>query len=234
MTTSVAGVARLRLPRLLLTDHLAALGWAASAVVAVHAPMAMDHRAFAGYGRDVFAWSAMVLATMMIVVRPAAHHVAANTLRRRRSAAVVTFVGTYSALWISAGLAAVALTDTGARPLHGHLASLALGVAGAYQFTAVKQRVLRSCHRTTPLAIGGPAAARSWAGFGVRHGSACVASCAPLMIAASVAPGGMLVWSAVSVACVVGERRARRPRAASRTIGTCLCLVALLTFAAGL
>lgn len=169
-------------------------------------------------------WILMVVAMMGPVALPAIRHVAASSLRWRRGRAVIEFCSVYFAMWIGAGLVAVALTAE-VEPSPPLLGALLL-VAAAWQLTPAKRRALLACHRAIPMPPTGPQATIACARFGGVHARACMASCWPVMFAMVLAPMPHAAWTAALFPVVVHERCAPKPRRAARQSAGVLALAA--------
>jgi predicted metal-binding membrane protein len=102
-------------------------------------------------------------------------------------------------------------------------------VAGAFQFSSLKDRCLTECR--TPVGFlmeryrpGVRAAFR----VGVSHGVSCVGCCWALMLVGFAAGAGNLLWMAVLTTVMVVERSTSRGRAVVRPVGVALVALAAL------
>ena len=163
------------------------------------------------------AWQGMTAAMMLPSSLPLVRlfaRASANQPRPRR--ALVAFLGGYALVWT--GFAAVAfLGDVAvhravdASPwLHARewaIGGLVLALAGAFQFTSLKDACLRACRHPGAFLLRyyerGPAG-----GFrlGARHGLFCVGCCWALMLVMFAVGVANLVWMAVLTALMVHEK----------------------------
>lgn len=194
-----------------------------SALADFHWPFALGH------------WLLMIGAMMVPMTAAALRIVALRSFRERRGRAMGLFLAGYIAVW----LAVAPLYLVGA--LAAHVATggalllplgMALGLAAAWQASAAKQRALRLCHRTVPLAPSGLRADWACLRFGVDHGRYCLASCWALMLIPAASghhPALMLAAAAVAIAERLGPMgrpdRTAGPLAAAGL--ACLALSAL-------
>jgi len=180
------------------------LAWAAAlaAQAGGHADL-VDHDRLLGaggaslgrFGVFLAAWIVMVAAMMLPSAIPLARLFRASSAHQPSPGLVLgVFAGGYVALWTAFGWAALGFDTTVHRSvdawpwLDGHstlvLASI-LGVAGAFQFSALKDRCLRSCRHPAAYLLahyrrGVPAAFR----LGWNHGLFCLGCCWALMLVA--------------------------------------------------
>ncbi|CAN5419082.1 hypothetical protein BH10PSE6_BH10PSE6_05020 [soil metagenome] len=149
---------------------------------------------------EVRNWTLMAVAMMAPLLAPPLRHVVGRSYRWRRGRAVAGFLGGYGAVWGLAGIASAALitglavTGDAGTPMVG---ATALLLAAAWQYCPLRLAALRRCHRTMALAPRGWAADRHCLRYGIQHGSACLASCLPVMLATMLAfpgvPAAMLL-----------------------------------------
>jgi predicted metal-binding membrane protein len=145
---------------------------------------------------------------------------------------MVLFATGYLAAWVAAGTVFVPvalLVPTGLGPL---VAGLVL--AAAWQVSPFRERAVRGCHRPRPLPPSGWAAERASIRFGLYNGSACTGACWALMLVASLAHTASLVWMAAITAAIAGEKFARRPRKAAKTVGAGIAACAGMLMAVAL
>jgi predicted metal-binding membrane protein len=174
-------------------------------------------------------WSLMALAMMLPAALPATSHVALNSLRRRRGLAVSEFLVAYLLLWLGFGALVLLILELVPVDRASVLVAAGLGVAAFWEFSPAKRWALNRCHRTSPLPPSGWRASLGTTRFGFLHGSACVASCWPLMMVMALAPTARLAWCGGLTALSASEKLALKPRRTSRRVGLAL---ALGTFAA--
>ena len=166
-----------------------------------------DHGWAAGLGW----WALMVVAMMVPLSLTTVRHVAMSSPWRRRHRAAAGFLAAFVGVWVAAGAVVVAATGaalTGLGPAVTVVAAFVL--AAVWQVTPAKQRWLRRCQRTVPLAPHGWRADRDCARFGAMSGWSCVMSCWALM-AATVAAAHSVVVMAALFGVQVSERVQRRP-----------------------
>ena len=163
------------------------------------------------------AWQAMVAAMMLPSSLPLVRLFgAAAAGQPRPRAAMAAFLGGYALVWTAFG--ALALTfDLGVHRsvdsigwLNDHqwlIGPSVLAVAGAFQFTKLKDACLESCRLPSQFMLrhyrrgtGG--------GFrlGVRHGAFCVGCCWALMLVMFAAGVASLVWMALLTVLMVHEK----------------------------
>lgn len=152
----------------------------------------------------------MSTAMMTPLAVPLVQHVAVFSLWRRRYRAALLFLAGYLGVWtvVSAvliGAAALLLGALGAPAATATAFALAVG-AGA---VPARRRLVRQCTAFRPLALHGVAGDVDCARFGMERGIRCVATCWPLMLAATV-NHGLLVMAAATV-LALAERRGGSP-----------------------
>jgi predicted metal-binding membrane protein len=163
------------------------------------------------------AWQVMVAAMMVPSSLPLVRmYAAASAAAPERSRALAAFLGAYALVWSAFGALAF-LGDAGLHALVGSSAWLAgndwviapsvLLLAGAFQFTPLKDACLRACrhpasflHRHYRRGVGG--------GFllGLRHAAFCVGCCWALMLVMFAAGAVSLIWMAALTAVMVHEK----------------------------
>jgi predicted metal-binding membrane protein len=167
------------------------------------------------------AWPVMTAAMMLPSSLPMVRLFAAVSASQPRSTrALSSFVAGYGAVWTVFGVAALA-GDAGLhRLVHATpwleerewlVGAGVLALAGAFQFTDLKERCLEQCRH--PAAFLMPRYRRgSGAAFrlGVAHGVFCLGCCWALMLVLFAAGVGELVWMAGLTAVMVAEKVSRR------------------------
>jgi predicted metal-binding membrane protein len=181
---------------------------------------------------EVAGWIPMTIAMMGPAAIPAIRHVCDSSLRWRRSRAAFEFVVVYLATWAAVGAAALSVASR-LTPSRVTLA-VALVVAAVWQLTPQKRRSLWNCHRAVPLPATGTRATLGCAHFALVHGRACVGSCWAVMATMAVVPGGHFLLAAALTPVVLHERRARRPRRASRQSAVVLGIASVFVAAPAL
>ncbi|MGQ0466920.1 MAG: DUF2182 domain-containing protein [Sporichthyaceae bacterium] len=169
-----------------------------------------------GAGLFLAAWMAMMVATMFPAIAPMVLMVARISANKRGAGHAVSplkfFLAGYLLLWTAIGIP-VYFAAVGAEHLAAHVDVVAdnaariggglIVLAGAYQFTALKDRCLTACR--SPLAFvmqhwrdGRLGALR----MGLHHGWHCAGCCAALMVA--MFPLGMMnVAALVTVTALI-------------------------------
>lgn len=194
---------------------ITAAGWTMSVVLVLTGGMAAAHHdtALTTLGPDwparllafTAVWTVMVAAMMMPSTIPIARAFARVSSRQDRSRATMTaFFGAYLVVWL--GFAAAALVfDAG---LHALVAlwpwlaarpelilAGALGLAGAYQFSPLKDACLHACRSPyATVVIGYRRGMRGAWRLGFRHGLSCLGCCWALMLVMFATGVGSLLW----------------------------------------
>ncbi|MYG80607.1 MAG: DUF2182 domain-containing protein [Gemmatimonadetes bacterium] len=178
-------------------------------------------------------WLAMTAIMMGPVVYPWL-----RALWRIEAASVIPFAGGYMLAWagfsaaaagVHVGLAALSLPVPFAMDAPV-LSATALGLAGAFQFTALKEACLSHCRSPAGFLLtrwrpGAGAAAR----LGIEHGLYCVGCCWALMALALAVGMINLVWMGLLMAVMVSEAVLPFGARLTRPVG-----VALLALAAAI
>jgi predicted metal-binding membrane protein len=162
-------------------------------------------------------WQVMVAAMMLPSSLPLVRmFAAASSGAPDRGPALAAFVGAYALVWSAFGLLAF-LGDVG---LHALVASTpwvaandwviapsVLLLAGAFQFTPLKDACLRACrHPASFLRRHYSRGPRGGFMLGARHGLFCVGCCWALMLVMIAAGAVSLIWMAVLTALMVHEK----------------------------
>jgi predicted metal-binding membrane protein len=171
-------------------------------------------------------WLLMATAMMVPASMPAVSHVGTKSLFWRRRRATVEFLAVFLALWIAVG--AAVLEPLSAWGLVGSTYGLAaaLALAALWQLTPLKRKAMLACHRSRPLPPRGWRASAGVVDFALHNGSACVASCWAMMLAASLAGPTSLLWMGGMTGVMTAEKVAEKPRAASRRVAALLGVAA--------
>jgi predicted metal-binding membrane protein len=117
------------------------------------------------------------------------------------------------------------------------IAALLLLVAGAYQFTPLKQMCLDKCRSPYSFLVQhwkGKHAGRDALVLGIRHGLFCLGCCWTLMLLMFAVGGASLGWMLALGALMTAERTTRTGRRLTRPLGGALILWALLDLAGAL
>jgi predicted metal-binding membrane protein len=162
-------------------------------------------------------WQVMVAAMMLPSSLPLVRmFAAASSGAPDRGRALAAFVGAYAVVWSGFGLIAF-LGDAG---LHALVASTpwmaandwviapsVLLLAGAFQFTPLKDACLRACrHPASFLRRHYRRGPRGAFALGARHGMFCVGCCWALMLVMFAAGAVSLIWMAALTALMVHEK----------------------------
>ena len=162
-------------------------------------------------------WQVMVAAMMLPSSLPMVRmFAAASSAVPDRGRAMAAFVGAYALVWSGFGL----LAFGGDAALHALVASSpwllqndwaiapsVLLLAGAFQFTPLKDACLRACRH--PASFLRRHYRRGTAGaftLGARHGLFCVGCCWALMLVMFAAGAVSLIWMAALTALMVHEK----------------------------
>jgi predicted metal-binding membrane protein len=177
-------------------------------------------------------WALMAAAMMVPTAMPAVRHAAGKSLYRRRRRAAAEFLLVFVAIWAAFGVVVLgALTSWGPSGSPFALAA-ALTVAALWQLTPLKRRAQRACHRARPLPPRGWRASAGVADFALHNGTACVASCWAMMVAAALAGPGRLLWMGAMTGVMSAEKLNLRPERTARRIAALLAAATLGVLAA--
>jgi predicted metal-binding membrane protein len=183
----------------------------------------------------LLAWQVMIAAMMLPSSLPLVRLFAVASARQPRpGAAMLAFLGGYALVWSAFG----ALALGGDLALHRAVESVAwlrdhewviagsvLALAGAFQFTELKDACLRGCRAPGPFMLryyerGAAGGLR----LGARHGAFCVGCCWALMLVMFALGTASLVWMALLTALMVHEKT--RPAGARAVPVTGVALLA--------
>ena len=169
----------------------------------------------AGPGLDH--WFLMVLAMMLPMAAPQARLVALRSLWPRRHRSAVVFTVGVVGVWLAVGAAlTTAVAWLGVDP-SVRLAATLLVLAGGWQVSPLRRRLLRRCGSVRLRAADGRAADLDCLAAGGRAGALCVAGCGAAMVPMAVAPmdgSGLVLMAGVLV--VLLRERASGPNPAAR------------------
>jgi predicted metal-binding membrane protein len=194
----------------------------------------------AAIGLFVVAWQLMIAAMMLPSSMPLIRLFGAVAVKQDRPAAAMgALLGGYATVWMLFGLAAFVLDAVVHQTVHrvpwlearpNVIAGSVLILAGAFQFSDLKDRCLRECRHPGPFlmsryARGIGAAFR----LGVAHGGFCVGCCWALMLVGFASGVANLWWMAALTALMVYEKTARRGSEAVAPIGVGLLVAGFLT-----
>jgi predicted metal-binding membrane protein len=178
----------------------------------------------------ILAWQLMIAAMMLPSSLPLIrlfHGVAAGQERPARATSAL--IGGYSSVWTAFGVVAFLLDVVVHRTVERVpfleanpqlVAASTLFVAGAFQFSDLKDRCLRECRHPAPFLMSHYArGARAAFRLGIAHGVFCLGCCWALMLVGFAAGVANLWWMAALTAVMVYEKTARHGRQAVIPIG---------------
>jgi len=172
-------------------------------------------------------WALMAVAMMVPAATPAVQHVAGKSLYWRRRRAVLEFLAVFVGIWaLFSALALGTLSYWGALDLPYALVA-ALALAALWQLTPLKREAMRACHRSRPLPPRGWRASAGVADFALHNGGACLASCWAMMLAATAAGPGRLLWMGAATGVMTAEKLAVTPERAARRVAALLAATAV-------
>lgn len=185
-------------------------------------------------------WQVMIAAMMLPTTLPLLKLFTATTAGHAgRGRLLGVFLGSYALLWSAFGLAAFG-GDLGlhravdAWPLlesnEWIIAAGTLGLAGAFQFSSLKDRCLRECRHPAAFLLQhyrrGTASAFQ---LGIRHGLFCLGCCWALMLLMFAVGVTNLWWMGALTALMVYEKTGRHGQLVAKIAGVDLLLLAALT-----
>jgi predicted metal-binding membrane protein len=210
--------------RLLHHDALIEGGWPLPAALAIF----------------VVAWQLMIAAMMLPSSLPLVRlFVGAAAGQERPGRATGALIGGYASVWTAFGAVAFLFDVVVHRSverapfLEAHpqvIAASVLVVAGAFQFSDLKDRCLRECRHPAPFLMSHYArGTRAAFRLGLAHGVFCLGCCWALMLVGFAAGVANLWWMAALTAVMVYEKTARRGRQAVVPIGVGLIALGVAT-----
>lgn len=217
-------------------------GWAES----VHhdALFEGDLEAMAAVGIAALVWQVHVLAMMLPSSLPMVRIFGRAAARDERPrTAMGAFVAGYLFVWGAFGATAAAgdlllhrIAPTGPTSEGGGVVAAGVFlVAGAFQFSSLKERCLSVCRHPAAYLVrryrrGGSAAFR----FGIGHGLYCVGCCWALMLMLFSIGSVAIYWMAPFTALMWVERASARGHEITRPVGWALLVTGLLGLLASL
>jgi predicted metal-binding membrane protein len=194
---------------------------------------------WAGLLLFIAAWQAMVAAMMLPSSLPLIRlFQAVSGTQEHAERARAALIAGYAAVWTWFGAlaflgdAAVHHTVDAVPWLHERpwlIAGGVLALAGAFQFSELKEQCLSKCRMPAPYLM---ARYRRGAGAGFRlgagHGFFCLGCCWALMLVMFAAGVAVLWWMAALTAVMVYEKTGRHGRALTPVVGVCLLALAAL------
>jgi predicted metal-binding membrane protein len=191
--------------------------------------MPMSDWSWANWLAVFIMWAVMMAAMMLPTAMPMVSVFATLNRRRAEAGKTVAFVAGYLALWTAFAAAATAaqwalqakgLLSPMIVSMSPVLSGALLAIAGAFQFTPLKQACLRACR--TPLGFlltewrdGLWGAAR----MGIRHGLYCLGCCWALMALLFVGGAMNLLWIAALTLLVAMEKLAPKGDFLAKALG---------------
>jgi predicted metal-binding membrane protein len=189
-------------------------------------------------------WQVMIAATMLPTTIPMLQHFGRASLAQPRGGfALAAFVGAYVGLWTAFGIAALVLDAAlhwlaGQQPWLGErewlFKGVVLSLAGAFQFSPIKDRCLRECRH--PMSFMMHYYRRGIAGgwqVGLRHGLHCIGCCWALMLVMFAVGVGNLAWMAAIAGIMLLEKTSRIGRKLVPYVGGALMATGLLVLVRG-
>ncbi|HET6895204.1 MAG TPA: DUF2182 domain-containing protein [Candidatus Baltobacteraceae bacterium] len=223
---------------------LAALAQFSGSAVLLHHDTLIEHGPALqkALGLFVLAWLVMIAAMMLPSSLPLVRMFAIASANQPRSPMMLAaFISGYVAVWTAFGIAAFAGDVAVHRAvdrlawLHAHpwaIAGTVLAMAGAFQFTPLKDACLRACRLPGNFLMRHyRRGVRAAFQLGYRHGLFCAGCCWALMLIGFAAGFASLWWMAALTALMVYEKTARHGRAAVPIAGIVLLLWSALALA---
>ena len=184
-------------------------------------------------GMFLLGWLVMMIAMMLPAAAPMIMVVRlAAPAGRWAEAQTAVFVAGYLMVWIGLGIVAMAVQSAlraSDPPVQVWAAVAVLTLAGAYQFSPLKDACLRACRSPMDfLVLHWRSGALGMLRLGIDHGLYCIGCCWALM-AVLVVAGGMGIASVATIALVVFvEKVLPGATAVSRIVGLALLAAAAL------
>jgi predicted metal-binding membrane protein len=191
-------------------------------------------------------WVLMLTAMMLPTSLPLLEMFRRLTVRRadRRQLLALVLTG-YLAVWMTFGLVAhvadwallFLVRQSGWLVANGWIiAAAALGIAGLYQFSALKYRCLDKCRSPYGFVVEHwPGSREKWHSLllGIRHGAFCVGCCWSLMLLMFVVGVGNIGWMLALGVIMAAEKNLPGGRRLAAPVGAVLLLAALWVGLAG-
>lgn len=171
-------------------------------------------------------WGLMATAMMVPAAMPAVNHVGGNSLFWRRRRATAEFLAVFLGLWIAFSAIVLGALSSWGPAGSPYAFPAALALAALWQLTPLKLKAMRACHRSRPLPPRGWRASAGVADFALHNGSACIASCWAMMLAASLAGPASLLWMGAMTGVMTAEKLAEKPIRTSRRVAALLAAAA--------
>jgi predicted metal-binding membrane protein len=218
---------------------LALAAQATGAATLLHHDVLIEHGpgAAAGFALFVLAWQVMIVAMMLPSSLPLVRLFSrASAGQARPRAAMAGFLGGYALVWSAFGALAFGLdlalhaavdANTELRSHDWLIGGSVLALAGAFQFTSLKDACLDTCRHPAQFMLR--FYERGVAGglrLGARHGAYCVGCCWALMLVMFAAGVASLVCMALLTAIMVHEKTQPAGRRAVSVTGVALLATA--------
>jgi len=180
-------------------------------------------------------WQVMAVAMMLPSSLPMVNLMTYVARRQgRRLSIPAAFLAGYALVWT--GFAALAFVgDTGIHhlvdvspwlaPYTVFIGAATLALAGAFQFTSLKERCLAACHSSLDFFAHTARAGRvsAWQ-VGLRHGLSCLGSCWALMLVMFGVGVGSLAWMGLLTGIMLIEKTSRHGKLFVPVVGALLLL----------
>ena len=149
-------------------------------------------------------WLAMILAMSPPMLIREVRILWRTSLRRNRATRALLFLFGYGLIWAIAGIVAVPLSSAIAESIP-FICVTVIAVL-VWQFSPLRQRLLRRCHRAPVLRAFGIDASRESLRYGLGSGVLCVAMCGPAMVLVLLTGQFHVVAMAVATILLTTER----------------------------
>lgn len=244
---TLVGLAALAWAALLAWEH-SSLGHAMH-VSALAAPSLECERpaALAQAALYIGGWLLMTIAMMLPTTLPLANVFLRLIARRAdRVGLFALLIAGYLAAWLAFGIAAHAAHALAERWAEGNgwlwshawtVPAATLALAGAFQFSRLKQACLDECRSPLPFVVArwsGTAPSRDAFRLGVAHGAYCVGCCWALMLLMFTVGLGSVAWMLALGAVMAVEKNASWGRRIGAPLGIALLSAATWIALAGL
>lgn len=190
---------------------------------------------------SIVAWQVMIGAMMLPSSVPMIRLFASTTPSEARPRVLAAFIGGYALVWTAFGAIAFVLDAVVHQVIDGTpwldqhrwlLAGAVLGLAGAFQFSALKDRCLDVCRHPGAYLLrhyrrGTAEAFR----IGQGHGLFCLGCCWALMLLMFAAGVSNLLWMAGLAGVMAYEKAGRHGRQLAPVVGVVLLAWAALVIA---
>jgi predicted metal-binding membrane protein len=215
--------------------------WTGAAARAHHGALSENAPLWAALLLFLIAWQVMLAAMMLPSSLPLMRMFEAASRNQPRTTTVrVAFLAGYAAVWTLFGAVAFVADVALYRTINANdwlaarawlIAPIVLAVAGAFQFSSLKERCLQKCRHPAPYMLAHyRRGVRGALRLGSGHGLFCLGCCWALMLVMFATGVAMLWWMAVLTASMVYEKTGRRGDLVSPFVGIALLGLAVLSF----